>query len=179
MPRARMPANFAPRQHERRVCVPPKVRHATSPARSAGACGTGAHSDPVIYAGRAGAGDDGVAAEAHMDRGDYGMSDGEDWGPWIEHDGKGWPSRGLFAEKEYADGLVLCGIIGARPFTHEELGAPRYTGKTFRTSWVWDAPGPCVPVIRYRIRRPRALREMIDRAASLDTTAPVKVGVRA
>ena len=81
----------------------------------------------------------------------------EEWGPWIEHDGKWKPSDGVFVEKEYADGTILVGRTGGRPHTNSEIGVPRYNGETFSSSWIWGNFGYCVPIIRYRIRKPRGL----------------------
>jgi hypothetical protein len=79
----------------------------------------------------------------------------EEWGPWIEHDGKGCPlPRGTFVQSEQRDGLIE---------THKALclrfvdGAP--------TCWEWL--GLPDDIIRFRIRKPKALRELIDMAANL------------
>lgn len=96
----------------------------------------------------------------------------EEWGPWIEHDGKAWPMHGLVAEKEYANGLILIGVIGSRALSYSELGVPFYSGKTFQSSWVWDAPGPFVPVIRYRIRKPKGMTILEGILADLPAPVP-------
>ena len=86
----------------------------------------------------------------------------EEWGPWIEHDGKHKPANGLLVQKEYANGLVMTGMVGWGTKTSTELGLPRYTGETFSGSWVWNGPGSYVPILRYRIRKPRALLQLIE-----------------
>ena len=91
----------------------------------------------------------------------------EQWGPWIEHDGKHRPHNGSIVQKEYANGLVLIGMVGARPKTALELGVPPYLGRTFSCSWVWSGWGLSVPIIRYRIRKPRALIQLIDMVENL------------
>lgn len=80
----------------------------------------------------------------------------EEWGPWIEHDGKSRPADGLIVEREYACGAVLVGRIG-KQWLRTELGLPFYRGATYGCSWLWAEDGDCVPVVRYRIRKPRGL----------------------
>jgi hypothetical protein len=73
----------------------------------------------------------------------------EQWGPWIEHDGKGCPCVGQFVHRIHCRGDVNIGVVmrGGR-------------------SWTW-APG-YTRVLRYRIRKPRALLDLIERARELD-----------
>lgn len=80
--------------------------------------------------------------------------DGAEWGPWIEHDGKGCPCVG-----------VPCEVIfrwGSSELGDETPGSiPHKPGP----SWFWvlkhgapiciDAKYP--PIIRYRIRKPKGL----------------------
>lgn len=80
----------------------------------------------------------------------------EEWGPWIEHDGKGCPCVGMYAERIHDRGDVVIGVVlrGGR-------------------SWEW-APG-FTRVIRYRIRKPRGLTILENLIA--DLPAPTrKVG---
>lgn len=76
----------------------------------------------------------------------------EEWGPWIEHDGKGCPCVGEFVH------LVAYG-------GQEDLGVPT-SGLSvppppgFWNTWFWDSIPPwksAARVIRYRIRKPRGL----------------------
>lgn len=75
----------------------------------------------------------------------------EEWGPWIEHDGKGYPtevigrvcqvtqvcpSRGFFTDAEF-----VC--LG-----HWQDGG----------SWNWGNYPETTKIIRYRIRKPRAMK---------------------
>ena len=97
----------------------------------------------------------------------------EEWGPWVEHDGKGCPCRGMIVESEQADGLIEIHIA-------DGVSRCAYTGKpkprTFNDVdlWNWMQCRTSVPsrwdkrIIRYRIRKPRALLDMIERAAKLD-----------
>lgn len=95
---------------------------------------------------------------------------GEEWGPWIEHDGSHRPV-GLYVQRVYADGHVLEGMIGQEAkITYASVAASqRYkeSGKPlYRCSWVWGSPGKMVPVIRYRVRKPRGLTILEDIAAN-------------
>lgn len=79
------------------------------------------------------------------------MSD--QWGPWIEHDGKGCPCVGMWVEA----------VCECQPgvFTVAE----GITGSFGGESWHWEnwcKPSAywrclCARVIRYRIRKPRGL----------------------
>lgn len=73
----------------------------------------------------------------------------EEWGPWIEHDGKGCPCLGMWVHCVFmmrsGDTSELQGIAGA-------LGG---------RSWDWKNKGFAARIIRYRIRRPRGM-EVLD-----------------
>ena len=86
------------------------------------------------------------------------MSDDTEWGPWIEHDGRGCPvAKGTFVKTLQEDG--------------ESYEAPA-SGETF-TRWTWsfcDMFGePGLKIIRYRIRRPKALQQLIQMIENLPT----------
>ncbi len=87
----------------------------------------------------------------------------EEWGPWIEHDGKGCPCFGQYIQIE----------LSGEPVTvppYYRMLAPRIAeGVVPHGSIVgaWSAVGWPL-VIRYRIRKPRALLDMIERARELD-----------
>lgn len=74
------------------------------------------------------------------------MSDEEEWGPWQNHDGKGCLCVGMWVQAIHQnwDGPLIEGIAG--------LAGNR--------DWVWATA--VFPIIRFRIRKPRALREMIQ-----------------
>lgn len=77
----------------------------------------------------------------------------ETWGPWIEHDGKGCPCLGEYINGEYGDGFLITGVAGS-----QGGGA-----------WIWSGEkAPWTHLARYRIRKPRALLDMIERARELD-----------
>ncbi|QDP48376.1 MAG: hypothetical protein Tp118SUR00d2C21406231_70 [Prokaryotic dsDNA virus sp.] len=88
--------------------------------------------------------------------------DSEEWGPWIEHDGKGCPVRGGYVHVKYsaadlAGTTELYGIV------------PQGAGTTINSQWIWDRAirfgRPFI--IRYRIRKPRALRDLITLVETL------------
>jgi hypothetical protein len=88
----------------------------------------------------------------------------EEWGPWVEHDGKGCPCVGMWVHRVFLDNSERNGIL---------------VPQSWMMSWHWkslDRDGwsmtprqtRAIPVTRYRIRKPRALLDMIERAAELD-----------
>jgi len=76
------------------------------------------------------------------------MSD--EWGPWIEHDGKGCPCLGMWAQTErYGKNFVHFSTDG-------RILEP--------ANWDWSRFGERLPcgtvvskILRYRIRKPRGL----------------------
>lgn len=81
------------------------------------------------------------------------MSD--EWGPWIEHDGRGCPCVGQYVHVRYKNPAGL--FIGP----NGELDADRAGAVGVASgspSWAW-APH-WNPIIRYRIRKPRALKQL-------------------
>lgn len=96
------------------------------------------------------------------------MDDSEEWGPWIDHDGRSRPV-GHFVEVEYADGVVLrfVATTDTTPVLTKPHDPNRYPGPRYNNSWVWTAPGCHIPVRRYRIRKPRALKMLREIAATV------------
>jgi hypothetical protein len=88
------------------------------------------------------------------------MSD--EWGPWIEHDGKGCPCVGQYVETRLnlRAGYVMPGC----PSSLVDGGMGTVGIATGGVSWYWAAG--FARVIRYRIRRPRALQTLIEIAAN-------------
>ena len=86
-----------------------------------------------------------------------------EFGPWVEHDGSGRPAPiGTVAYLVFANGDEGVGTLGER--------FPRrlpYSGPLYCTSWDWSGPGSCVPIIRYRLSRPPAVRLLVDIAETL------------
>jgi hypothetical protein len=91
----------------------------------------------------------------------------EEWGPWIEHDGKGCPCLGMLVEvvHEVAIGYKMGSAIliqGTR------INPPKITiaGSKGGKSWDHSNWPECSRIIRYRIRRPAALQTLIQIAAN-------------
>lgn len=93
------------------------------------------------------------------------MSD--EWGPWIEHDGQDCPCRGMYVHVVYSepDCLGVAELFGV---------VPQDAGYYCASQWVWHKAlkygRPLI--IRYRIRKPRALADLQDLIA--DLPAPVQ-----
>lgn len=77
----------------------------------------------------------------------------EEWGPWIEHDGKGCPCVGEYVEAIGSLGSRAEGIVTRGKFDHQG-----------QWDWALCDAHELEKIVRYRIRRSRAaqkLREMI------------------
>lgn len=102
------------------------------------------------------------------------MSDGFEWGPSVEHDGRSVPVRlGQYVHVLFEDGDEWEGIEG-------EIGMTKYgnwclpdDGKPW--SWIWDHPESRYgdAIIRYRIRRPRAVEDLARLCADPYALPPV------
>ena len=93
----------------------------------------------------------------------------EEWGPWIEHDGKGCPCVGKYVEVELRNGKTIEAIAGS------ECRRAGVSVDGDRSAWVWLARSDYLKqteVIRYRIRRPRGLTILQDLIENLP--APVR-----
>ncbi len=98
----------------------------------------------------------------------------EEWTDWIEHDGQGCPCVGQMVERV----LSTCGEGVLHTTRREEssiVGIVPAAAAGVRSPWYWhnfmkiNSNGRRVAkVIRYRIRKPRALLDLIERARSLD-----------
>lgn len=91
------------------------------------------------------------------------MSDEADWGPWVEHDGRGCPVVGSFVEAVF--------IMNQ----HGDL----WVGSNWAAggeSWSWAVHRLPVSqwqrIVRYRVRRPKALRDLIALVETLPAPAP-------
>ena len=91
-----------------------------------------------------------------------------EWGPWIEHDGKGCPVVGKMT-------LIVVGIdpeTGADPLDFSggwedylEVIAPDMAIGISRNGGSWKWMSGYFPIIRYRVRKPRVsewLQEVTD-----------------
>ena len=91
----------------------------------------------------------------------------DEWGKWQTHDGSGCPvPEGIECETFHADGGIDRGLSCG----HNCSGWSWYFCVSF------GSPGD--KVLRYRIRRPKALIDMIERAESLPVIAPEYEGVQ-
>lgn len=88
------------------------------------------------------------------------MSD--EWGPWIEHDGKGCPCKGMRVEVRKRCGALKSGTIRSKAVMPEGPDS----------AWIWDEARPAwlrlTEVVAYRVSRPKALQQLIERARELD-----------
>lgn len=88
------------------------------------------------------------------------MTRDQEYGPWIDHDGSGCPCKGKIVQTEVlgrgisehvAHGTFhIGGVPCAPPSSHDFV----------TDAWIWDEP-IFGNVIRYRIRKPDALRALI------------------
>lgn len=78
----------------------------------------------------------------------------EQWGPWIEHDGKGCPLPAeVFVEVKLANEQEFVGALPAAAKKPDVFNP-----------WFWENLPPEAweyRVIRYRVRKPRALQDLI------------------
>jgi len=86
----------------------------------------------------------------------------EEWGPWIEHDGKGCPCPGILAQWELDGAEQYVGQTDCNGFT---MVAPRIVQGVAQPGLCWNWHPYVVPVLRYRMRRPQALRDLVAIAA--------------
>jgi hypothetical protein len=76
----------------------------------------------------------------------------DEWGPWIDHDGKGCPCVGKLVDMVFAGCAQDTGIAGAQC---ARLGIPH---NGVGSAWFWETETPEYDyIIRYRIRKPRGL----------------------
>lgn len=103
------------------------------------------------------------------------MTDREEWGPWIEHDGKTVPvSIGTFVHLVFEDGDEWQGIEGTSGVSRTRNGNWIIPDDGDPWSWIWDHPNGEYGdrIIRYRVRKPRGLTILEDLIA--DLPAPVQ-----
>ncbi len=93
------------------------------------------------------------------------MRSDTEWGPWIEHDCKGCPVPiGVQVEVEYPSGNRYISDNDDGPWWRGG-GYRRWRGQ--RAHWA--------PIIRYRIRKPRALLDLIELVENLPAPAKPQV----
>lgn len=95
------------------------------------------------------------------------MNTDADWGPWVEHDGRPNPvAHGTPLQVETADGRLIEGFFDGTPPGDRECSIWDWESCRQYGFWVGRA-------VRYRIRKPRALRELIEIAAEPYAPPPV------
>lgn len=96
------------------------------------------------------------------------MSDDEDWGPWVDHDGRGCPlvGRVWIAVQGYAPGFEVRTDEDWSTNYSPEAWDSSFQGKVDEDGETWGL------IIRYRVRRPKALRDLIDLVETLPAPAP-------
>lgn len=97
------------------------------------------------------------------------MSDDAEWGPWVEHDGKGCPLPvGIEVNGVEADGSNWIGVVIGYPdqFDEDDVNVWDWEHCQMQGCWDWR-------LVRYRIRKSRALRDLIEIAASPYAPPPV------
>lgn len=80
----------------------------------------------------------------------------EEWGKWVEHDGRGCPVIGHYVHVQYEDGEEAYGIAGSRP-------------PLVGCSWTWSDLVHCI--VRYRVRKPLGLTLLEGLIADLPVPA--------
>lgn len=90
------------------------------------------------------------------------------WGPWIDHDGKGLPVPiGVYVERDFGEVIFssMTGRCGARhegPVIERELPS-------------WNLTPFHPHVIRYRIRKPDALKQLEQLARDVEPQRDLEV----
>jgi len=75
-----------------------------------------------------------------------------EWGPWIEHDGKGCPyPRGTLVQAEFDSGETHV----FKALSNQESAVAR--GLSAHGSWDWRNEWLAYRIIRHRTRKPRGL----------------------
>lgn len=88
----------------------------------------------------------------------------EDWGPWVEHDGKHCP-KGQYVHAIAYDGGEWRGIAGMIP------GSLEY----YHGGWFFDIDNAeSDHVFKYRIRKPKGLSILTNILREVEDTAPMR-----
>ena len=87
----------------------------------------------------------------------------EEWGPWVQHDGRGCPvPAGTIVE-------VVC--EDRFGYLKHEIGC---TDGDSYSSWDWSLYPELKRILRYRKKKPRGLKMLEDAMQDLDAPQPVK-----
>lgn len=89
----------------------------------------------------------------------------EEWGPWVEHDGRIEPVDGTPVYVERANGDEGFFIAGTSRY---KCRASVGFGKKSTSWWIWESDIPQYgEIIRYRIRKPRGMTILENLIADL------------
>lgn len=92
------------------------------------------------------------------------MTEHDEWEPWIEHDGRGCPCKGMYAQVKLSHSFYNPDI---NAWVNCDEGIVR-GGR----NWLWAIKVPLGPkIIRYRVRNPRALQQLRDLVENLPADA--------
>ncbi|MBO9430601.1 hypothetical protein [Sulfitobacter sp. R18_1] len=98
------------------------------------------------------------------------MTRDQEYGPWIDHDGRGCPCKGKIVETDVL-GIGISEHVAFEVFL--DLNGRQVVPKNahlVRDAWTWTRPRHG-DVIRYRVRKPDALRALIQMVESIGTPA--------
>lgn len=93
----------------------------------------------------------------------------EEWTEWLDHDGMGCPCIGKLVQIEQGNGRIQEGIAGQQSMLR---GVHPNDPKSM---WVWNWKPKAFWIIRYRIRKPRALLQLIEMVENLPAPAQPRV----
>jgi len=89
----------------------------------------------------------------------------EQWTDWTDHDGKGFPAdlvNGMYVASRHDNGKYIEAVYDG-------------DGKMFSGSWDWSNYPTYTKILRYRIRKPDALQQMIELAEALPVVKQLEV----
>jgi len=89
----------------------------------------------------------------------------EEWGPWIEHDGKGCPCPGNFVEMVVVHARFR--VVTQTVLREWEAKYCGVAGQNGGGSWNWANYPELAKVVRYRIRKPRGMEILEEVLAKL------------
>lgn len=105
------------------------------------------------------------------------MSGDAEWGPWIDHDGKGCPCVGQWVERELTTGGRGRTKAGLTNWTIEGVVLPECA-----PAWDWSLFGKRKPngmrrpkVTRYRVRKPKGMEILHAILENLPVPAPKQI----
>lgn len=96
-----------------------------------------------------------------------------EWGPWIEHDGKGCPCVGQYVHVVFARDTTWHIGNGSGIYINKREWVGITNPRNGHGSWDWRTF--CNPVIRYRTRKPRGLTILEELLSDLPAPSAPKV----